>query len=196
MRQNIFLDLDQTLLSAENLGDFDVQNDDGKIYLFKRHVMNNKYIIFERPGLQEFLDYVFENFDVSIWTAASREYANFVIKNLFEIKSNRKIKYLLTSDECAISVEFGNSMKDLSLLQPLFGLDATLENSILIDDLEETCIKQPFNCIFISAFYYNTNDSWNDKVLSNLINKFKKKSIFSYTLGNNYSIWNQCCCQN
>ena len=37
------------------------------------------YKVFERPGLQEFLDYLFANFNVSVWTAASKSYALFII---------------------------------------------------------------------------------------------------------------------
>ena len=42
---------------------------------FSYHDMDGYYIVFERPGLQEFLDYLFANYIVSVWTAATKDYA-------------------------------------------------------------------------------------------------------------------------
>jgi GDP-L-fucose synthase len=44
--------------------------------------MPNEYRIFERPSLQYFLDYLFLNYDVSIFTAADKEYASFIYENI------------------------------------------------------------------------------------------------------------------
>ena len=61
---NVILDLDSTLICAEPIeslpkGDFSE---------FKVYNMDDYYKVFERPYLQEFLDFLFANFNVSIWT--------------------------------------------------------------------------------------------------------------------------------
>jgi hypothetical protein len=61
--------------------------------------MENYYIIFERPGLQQFLTFLFKNFNVSIWTAASKDYALFIIDKII-IAGNKNRKIDNNSDKC------------------------------------------------------------------------------------------------
>ena len=70
-------------------------------YLFYEE---NYYIIFERPGLQQFLTFLFKYFNVSIWTAASKDYALFIIdKIIIAGNKDRKIDYVFFSYHCGIS---------------------------------------------------------------------------------------------
>ena len=87
-KKHIVLDLDQTLIAAETPADF--AKFSSEIQKQKEHFaenntvykMDDDFIVFERPHLQEFLTYIFENFIVSVWTAASKNYAIFIIKNI------------------------------------------------------------------------------------------------------------------
>ena len=45
----------------------------------KRHDFDYYYVVFERPYLQSFLDYIFDKFNVYVWTAASKDYALYII---------------------------------------------------------------------------------------------------------------------
>ena len=81
-KKNILLDLDQTLISAEASEDFDIDKHKERSKLFSWKDMDGYYIVFERPHLSEFLDYIFENFNVSVWTAASKDYALFIIEHI------------------------------------------------------------------------------------------------------------------
>ena len=94
---NIVLDLDQTLISSEDLKDF--VPDQKKMSHFKHAKMDNSYITFERPHLQEFLDFLFKNYNVSIWTAATKNYALFII-NKFIRKRGRNIDFIFFSYHC------------------------------------------------------------------------------------------------
>ena len=95
---NIILDLDQTIISAEADEDYDFNKNNKKVKLFKYYDMDSYYIIFERPGLQPFLDFLFSNFNVSIWTAASKDYALFIInKIILQNKKKRKIDWIFFS---------------------------------------------------------------------------------------------------
>ena len=62
--------------------------DDGKSY----------YLVFERPYVQEFLDFLFENFSVNVWTAATKDYAAFIIEHLvLNNRKNRKLDYVFVN---------------------------------------------------------------------------------------------------
>ena len=101
----LILDIDNTLICAEVSKEFPY-NKKGikeKALNFPIHDMDGYYIIFERPFLQDFLDYVFDNFNVSIWTAASKDYALYIIKNVILNKPNRKFNCIFFSYHCNIS---------------------------------------------------------------------------------------------
>ena len=59
---NVILDLDQTLICAEELKKFDLKKSKQKMEHFHYEIFENLYIIFERPNLQQFLDYLFFHF--------------------------------------------------------------------------------------------------------------------------------------
>ena len=91
---NVLLDLDQTLIFSIPTDKIE-ESDSDKLKTLKNHNMDNEYIVFERPYLQEFLDFLFKNFKVSIWTAANKEYALFIMDNIIIGKNkDRKIEYL------------------------------------------------------------------------------------------------------
>ena len=79
---NIILDLDNTIISAEETDKFNFKKNKNKTLKFSFHNMDDYYIIFERPNIQVFLDFIFKNFNVSIWTAATKDYALFIIENV------------------------------------------------------------------------------------------------------------------
>ena len=80
--KNFFLDLDQTIICSETLKDLkEYENYKDKMKKYKYKNMDDCYIVFERPNLQSFLDFLFKNYNVSIWTAASKDYALFIIED-------------------------------------------------------------------------------------------------------------------
>ena len=76
MGKDIFvvLDLDNTLIYS-----IPIPKDGKKIpkksHLrnMKYHKMDNDFMVFERPNLQPFLSWIFKNFNVIVWSAASPE---------------------------------------------------------------------------------------------------------------------------
>ena len=56
---NIILDLDQTIISGEPSEEYDFEKNKNKASKFKFEVMDDLYIIFERPDLQKFLTFLF-----------------------------------------------------------------------------------------------------------------------------------------
>ena len=116
-RPNLLLDLDQTMISAEADEEYDFKKYKEKSKLFEFNDMDGYYLVFARPGLQEFLDYIFKNFNVSIWTAASKDYALFIIEKMILVgKKERKLDWIFFSYHCDVSKKHKKGSKDLSIL--------------------------------------------------------------------------------
>jgi TFIIF-interacting CTD phosphatase-like protein len=89
----VVLDLDATLISAQSLSSYDRNENRKKASKFdKKFTMDDYYEVFARPNLDVFLDFVFANFRVAVWTAASQLYASSVIDNLILTKPNRVLE--------------------------------------------------------------------------------------------------------
>lgn len=173
---HFLLDLDQTLISAEPTEEYNFDKNKGKAKKFKFHDMDGYYVVFERPGLQEFLDFLFDNFTVSIWTAASKDYALFVIEKIVLAgKKNRKLDFVFFSYHCDLSEKYKNGTKDLSMLWDVYRLSGyTQENTVILDDYDEVYETQPKNCILAFPFEFTKDSSPDDKFLSELIPYLRK----------------------
>lgn len=158
-RNNIILDLDQTLISCESASKFNKNN---KYYYYREDK-----VIVERPHLQEFLDFLFDNFNVSVWSAASFEYCDMIIETIILKKKNRKLDYLFHRDHCLVSKELTGIDKNLSLIWNVWKLKGYLPcNTILIDDRLDLFPHQKDNYILIRDFH---SDETNDKELLKVI---------------------------
>lgn len=175
-RLNIILDLDQTIISGEANEEFDHKKNKNKITKFKFENMENYYIIFERPYLQKFLDFIFKNFNVSIWTAASKDYALFIIdKIILRGKKNRKIDYIFFSYHCNISKKLKRGSKMLCLYKDFYDIPQyNLDNTFILDDFKKDVYnRQKFNCILVPPFEFTNIDSEKDNYLNELIDELK-----------------------
>jgi len=174
MAVNIILDLDQTIISAEDNNDYDSKKHGKKALKFKYHELKEDgeiyYTIFERPGLQEFLTFIFANFNVSVWTAASKDYALFIIDKIIMANyPERKLDWIFFSYHCKVSNRIKNGTKDLSMLWDVYKLDGyTQNNTIIIDDYDEVHKTQPKNCVIAEAFEFFNKNSHKDKYLRRL----------------------------
>jgi TFIIF-interacting CTD phosphatase-like protein len=132
--------------------------------------MDGYYIVFERPGLQPFLDWLFKNYNVSVWTAASKDYALFIVdKILLGGHPERKLDWIFFSYHCDISKKLKNGTKDLSTIWDLYkivGFDQN--NTVIIDDYDEVYKTQPNNCIIAQPFEFNDDKSDKDDYLLRL----------------------------
>jgi TFIIF-interacting CTD phosphatase-like protein len=172
-RINILLDLDNTLISS-------ISKEEEKPILrprmkqFRWENMEGVYKVFERPQLQEFLDFLFENFNVSIWTAASKSYALFIIDE-FILKNHpeRQLHYIFFSYHCKKSRRLHDTQKALSILKKDFKLlNFDMNNTYIIDDHPEVYLAQPENCISVKAFEFTDRMSYKD---NELITKIKPR---------------------
>jgi TFIIF-interacting CTD phosphatase-like protein len=176
---NLILDLDQTLISAEADEDYDFNKYKEKAKKFNFEDMDGFYLVFERPKLQTFLDYIFANFNVSIWTAASKDYALFIIEKIILAgKPKRKLDWIFFSYHCDLSKKYKGHTKDLSMLWDIYKIEGyTKENCFILDDFDEVYKTQPNNCIISPPFEFTKKGSETDKFLTKLIPKLKKLKI-------------------
>jgi len=186
-KQSIFLDLDSTLIYAEPTEDYNFVKNKKKCSKFKHHDMDGYYIVFERPGLQEFLDFLFKTYNVSVWTAASKDYALFVIDKII-LKNDRKLEHILFSYHCDVSSSTKSGTKDLSTLWDVFNLNMyNKNNTVILDDYNEVHKTQPGGCIIVvPEFKFNTKNSENDDYLSVLMphmNKLAKEIESGNSIG-------------
>ena len=168
---NIVLDLDQTLISAEATEDFDYDKNQKKAGKFTFHNMDDYYVVFERPHLQDFLSFLFKHFKVSIWTAASKDYALFVIdKIIIGNNNNRHIEWVFYDTHCNIAKKLNKKgHKNLTLLWGEFEIkEMNRQNTIILDDLKDVYTYQEGNCVAVPEFNYKDEDSPRDDFLLKL----------------------------
>ena len=152
---HIILDLDNTIISAIPYSSVTEKH---RHLPYPYHSFDNDFVIFERPGAQRFLDFLFAYFVVSVWSAGSRDYVNFVVKSVITQEGRRQVPrslYLvLNADHCDISRATlnPNTPKDLRFLWNNPQLSFRPENTLIIDDLPAVYMAQPANCIAIPAF--------------------------------------------
>lgn len=147
---NLILDLDNTLIFSSTKYQ-------------KNSIKFLNYYIKPRPGLQSFLKKVNEKFNVSVWTAAEQEYANFVVNTFLK---GIPIHYVFSRQDGVHSMNIFGTKKDIRLLKEVYNIPLFKNKTIIVDDLQEVCSKQSYNCINIKPY----NGENNDNELSNVLN--------------------------
>lgn len=176
---HIILDLDNTIISAIP---YSALTDKHRHLPYPYHSFDSDYVVFERPGAQRFLDFLFSRFVVSVWSAGSRDYVNFVVKNVISRDGVRQVPrslYLvLNADHCEVSRSLlnPNTPKDLRFLWKNPQLSFSPENTLIIDDLPAVYMAQPSNCVAVPPFdveYMKDHSDTADNVLPRLVEEIK-----------------------
>ena len=179
-KNNIILDLDNTIISCISITDKKAKLIPDLIKKFPTHYILSehnipKYYIFPRFNLQPFLDYIFTNFNVIVWTSASRRYCSFVLENLL---SNRPIQYIFFDYHVNISNKLFHHPKHLDLLSKTFNIsNITYDNTIIIDNNQIIANNSlPYKTYCCKHFNIVTciNSFNNDNELQNIINHLSK----------------------
>jgi hypothetical protein len=152
---NVILDLDNTIICAVEI-DYYKKNKDKMGLLdtnLKYEDFDNAYRIYQRPHLEEFLTFVFRNFNVAIFTAASKDYGLFILDNIIrKIIPDQELSFFFYDYHTDLSRKYYNSPKDLRLLWHKFPTTFEQHNTIIIDDLKDVKVANGFNCINIKEF--------------------------------------------
>ena len=183
IKLNVILDLDNTLVNTLPINvDADLINK-FKFVIYQANQFE-KAFIFERPHLDEFLDWLFENCNVSVFTHADKDYAMFVVDNIIKKGNpNRKIYFIFYRYHVELGLDIYKGYKDLRLLWNDFKIfDFYPINTLIIDDNLLVKRTNRFNCLSITPFDASIN-SINDKHLLNV-----KKEIEILTIKYNQII--------
>lgn len=143
-KKTLVLDLDETLVHSSftkiNDADFEISIElEGSVY---------QVFVRKRPGVDEFMDWIADKFEVVIFTASLAKYADPLLDIL---DKNRIVKKRLFREACV--QHFGNYVKDLSLL------GRELKNSIIVDNSPFSYMFQPSNAIAITSWFNDRSDN-------------------------------------
>ena len=138
-KKTLILDLDETLIHSCTFPPHP------SVKYFKHLSMN--FYIFKRPGLEQFLQYVKNEFDLFIYTYSEEDYANPILNEIcpFIDKQHR-----LFRDSC--SIETGKVFKDIEMLE------RPNEDIIILDDNPSILRSFPSNTLQIEKWTGNPND--------------------------------------
>ncbi|CAO3620884.1 unnamed protein product [Mucor fragilis] len=120
-------------------------------------VRNNKSM-YVRPYSQKFLDYVFENFNVMLWSSAQPH----SVHNMSRLFGKHKEKLSVIWDRTSFGLTKSDynrkvlTIKDLDIVWKHFNGKYNATNTILLDDSPKKAQLQPYNCVHPSEFEHGS----------------------------------------
>jgi TFIIF-interacting CTD phosphatase-like protein len=142
----LILDLDETLIFAterrlSRIEDFRV----------------GSYLVYQRPDLRSFIDFVFDYFKVAVWTSSGSGYAHEVVRSSFVCPE--KLQFVWTRERCTWQFDpdlgGGHWNKDLRKVRRL---GFFLESMVIIDDSPEKLKRHYGNTICVTQFLGDASD--------------------------------------
>ena len=149
-KKTLILDLDETLIHSDL--DLIYKNHIFTLY-FDSEEEDEKNIpipLILRPGLFDFLNYAKEKFELIIFTASQKNYADKIIDY---IEKEQKYFSLRLYREHCIFIKPGLYIKDLRIFK-----NRDLKNIVLIDNSIFSFAHQLNNGILVTSFYNDEND--------------------------------------
>lgn len=147
-KKTLILDLDETLIHANF--DHNIKNK-GKLLEFTNDKAIYTFELFIRPGLNEFLQKMSEMFELFVFTASKKEYADSVLDY---IDPGRKyIKHCFYREDC-IGIKDKIFIKDLRIFT-----NRRLEDIVMLDNSMYSFVNQLSNGVLINSFYDNEQDT-------------------------------------
>ena len=158
---NVILDLDSTCIFAVEYHKLDeIDQRAIKQLRYLDHYDNGVpiYRIFERPGLQQFLTYLFTNFNVAVWTAAEYNYGKDIVNNfILNHNPNRHITFFFAKRMFEQAAIMYNTPKRKFPSKPLEFIYSRFPgwhscNTYIIDDNPDVYRSNPTTCLKIKPF--------------------------------------------
>ena len=136
----------------------------------------DQYIVYKRPGLENFLKFISENFKLAVWTSSTSDYAEGIVKQLFLDQSI--LKFVWARERCVSKIDIESReqywVKDLKKVKKL-GFD--LEKILVIDDSPEKLERNYGNHIPMIPFLGDPKDDELPR-LENFLEKLKNLDSF------------------
>ena len=124
----LVLDLDETLIHFVDMG-------------------QDSYFLI-RPGAQQFLEEMYKYYEVVVFTAGMKDYADWVLD---QFDTNRYIKHRLYRHHVR--------QNGVYLVKDLGKIGRNLKKTLIVDNVAENFAKQPDNGIFIRTWYNDMDDT-------------------------------------
>lgn len=135
------------------------------------------FFVWLRPGLKDFLNYIFEHFEVAVWSSAAKHNLDPLVKEVFG-KYYEGLLFVAHQDYCQkIAPPKARDMTNGKTTKPLFlkNLDkvwafSTLKNrynaknTLIIDDSDEKMVNNPKECHFNPGMW-TVNDPTGNEAL-------------------------------
>ena len=118
----------------------------------------DKYFVYIRPGLKEFISNCSKLFNLAIWTASSSEYAIEVIKNIFP--DDLRLEFIFTGERCLLKRNL--DLDVIEIFKPLKKVKRkgySLNNILIVDDTAKTFKYNYGNGILIKEYLGESNDN-------------------------------------
>lgn len=145
-RKLLVLDLDETLIYA--------RSSPTDYYDFTIDTGGSIYYVQKRPYLDVFLRYAAEYFDIAFWTAATRYYAEEILRRILHVSIEPK--FLFTREET--SFIYKRPVKDLYYVWSSWShYDET--NTLVLDDNSHTYRYNVANALRIRSFQGDVRDN-------------------------------------
>lgn len=203
-KMNIILDLDECCVNCVEISKYNYDNFNEykselkkrgynvEKIIIKRKNEEDHYLVFIRPYLQQFINYLFKKYNVSVWSNGDYHYVNEICNIIFTKEQKIKLHYILARKYSkkfkfipTVIVYDTNRkkklydlrqkkwIKDLSYLfknKPYSNL-FNKENTILIDNLKAHLDFNKTNIIHVKDWYFY---DYKDTILIDIMNYFKK----------------------
>ena len=156
----LLIDLDETLIHSEFRSRENYKELEAFVKICKCNVKTFSFSddnciyfmdVFFRPYLKHFLDEVSKYFDLAIFTAAMKNYADTIID--FIDPKNEYFQFRLYREAC-IPIQNKLYIKDLRIIK-----DYDPSNVILMDNSLYSFMNQPSNGMLVNSFYTNHDDN-------------------------------------
>ena len=155
----VVLDLDETLIyaSEERLNKKTL-----KEHVFRSY--DETYYIYERPYLATFMRYIANRYQIAVWTAATHDYASFIVNNILYqyIPRRNGLQFFYTREQSNFSDRHTGVLKNLDYLERR-GLRV-----ILIDDNPDVREQSAF-VITVDPFEGQTKDDVLKQIVENVL---------------------------
>jgi carboxy-terminal domain RNA polymerase II polypeptide A small phosphatase len=155
MKKLLVLDLDETLIHASETPL--ARAPDFKVF---------GYSVYRRPYLSEFLAFCHAHFAVAVWSSASDDYVQAIVRQIFA-QPERLVavwgasKTTIRRSHPGDCDRFGQPLPeyhDQKRLQKLTRFSWSLDNMLMVDDSHEKCSVNFGNAIYPAPFYGDATD--------------------------------------
>lgn len=157
MIESVILDLDHTLIYCPS----QLNQMPRSSFHFKTHRTffdGDLFLIYERPYLGEFIRSL-RGKRLAVWTAASEEYAQFVVNQVIRpyLSPDQKIEFLWYSQHCDESIKLFGKLKHLDMLD-VYKTPLNKTKTVIVDDNYNLLGQEPNFVYVIPQFSASIDD--------------------------------------